>query len=689
MEERLRLSIPDGNQERAPSRRFETSEAQSRFVSIIPIFVGAWIALIKQFFGLEEEREKTHHGSGAPRDTLIPEEAKSALVGNARAVAAKGSDVLDAPIRTADGAGGERQSGFFFQLSGSEVDPIAGGRASASPRAFDRAVIPATPINDNARYTPPGVHGGSPAPGEPGHRGSSEHPEGGDGYSPSDGKETKGETNKTDTGTTAGGEVGPGKPEPGKSDPADPGLPVNRRPLISGPVYLADGLVNQAIIISMAELLKGGSDPDGDTLSVQAISVDRGRIEQIDSTHWLLTPDHDQTGWIDLHYEVSDGQEQVEQIAFADFLPLTSHDVLGTDGDDVLVGTPDIDTIDARGGNDIVYGRDSDDVIFGGAGNDRLIGGGGNDTIHGGPGNDIIFGGDGNDVIFGEEGNDIIYGEAGNDVISGGDGDDIVHGGEGNDVISGDGGNDTLSGDAGNDVISGGAGNDVISGGDGDDVIAGDAGNDTIEAGAGNNVVSGGDGDDVIRITSLLGHDDISGGAGSDLLDLSCIDLDELIDLLTGSLMIDGVERAHLVEIERICGGAGQDTLVADEQTNVFTGGSGKDVFVFAHVSDLSNAGFLPDRITDFSVGDRIDLSGIAKDGDAFGGMKLFFTQAGTSESLEVGAVTANLVLDADGRESTVVSINLDTDPAPDVALILDGHHDLTVSDFVLDQHRS
>jgi len=115
--------------------------------------------------------------------------------------------------------------------------------------------------------------------------------------------------------------------------------------------------------------------------------------------------------------------------------------MLGTDGDDMLMGGPGPDFICGLGGND---------TIDGGGGDDRIEGGDGNDRIEGGDGNDRIDGGDGNDTIHGEDGNDEMDGGAGDDCLSGGSGDDRVDGGPGKDFLSGGDGANVLTG--GSDV---------------------------------------------------------------------------------------------------------------------------------------------------------------------------------------------------------------------------------------------
>lgn len=57
--------------------------------------------------------------------------------------------------------------------------------------------------------------------------------------------------------------------------------------------------------------------------------------------------------------------------------------IAGTLGNDWIIGSEVIDTIDGLAGDDCIEGKGSDDVIDGGLGNDVCIGGGGNDTFVG------------------------------------------------------------------------------------------------------------------------------------------------------------------------------------------------------------------------------------------------------------------------------------------------------------------
>ena len=155
-----------------------------------------------------------------------------------------------------------------------------------------------------------------------------------------------------------------------------------------------------------------------------------------------------------------------------------------------------------------------------------------------------------------------------------------------------------LSGNAtnGNDTIYGGAGADTINGGGGDDTIYGGSGGD--------NLGGGNDGD---HLYGGSGTDTISGGNNNDT----------------------------------IIGGYGADNL---------TGSNGNDTFVYLDAKDTN------DTITDFTSGDKIDLSAIdansnlgGDQGFAFGGT------TATANGVWYAQSGANVIVyvDTDGNAST------------------------------------
>lgn len=156
-------------------------------------------------------------------------------------------------------------------------------------------------------------------------------------------------------------------------------------------------------------------------------------------------------------------------------------------------------------GNDTILGSDAQDIILGLAGDDKITGGDGDDLIFAGWNNDMVWSGLGDDVVFGGAGDDMLVGDGGDDTLLGGLGDDVLEGDEGN---------DTLDGGLGNDVLNGGTGDDTLSGGGGDDIlIGGSAPQDIAAAG---DYLDGGEGDDVLSTQGGLAH--LVGGPGNDTL---------------------------------------------------------------------------------------------------------------------------------------------------------------------------
>jgi CSLREA domain-containing protein len=104
---------------------------------------------------------------------------------------------------------------------------------------------------------------------------------------------------------------------------------------------------------------------------------------------------------------------------------------IGTNGNDVLNGSPRDDVFLLLGGDDTAYGLGGNDVFCGGAGRDRELGGEGNDHEYGDTGKDRLIGGPGNDRLSGGGGTDRLLGGGGRDRLLGGGGTDFCNGGGG------------------------------------------------------------------------------------------------------------------------------------------------------------------------------------------------------------------------------------------------------------------
>ena len=137
-------------------------------------------------------------------------------------------------------------------------------------------------------------------------------------------------------------------------------------------------------------------------------------------------------------------------------------------------------------------------------------------------------------------------------------------------------GNDNITGTNDLDIINGMLGADTIDGGGGTDSINGGKGSDEIDGGAGDDAIFGNNDNDTL--TGGEGNDNIRGGKENDVL----------------------------------IGGNGDDILSGDRGQDILTGGGGNDIFVIAR--DLPSLAEDADVITDFSVGDKVNLRNLIGD---------------------------------------------------------------------------
>ena len=171
----------------------------------------------------------------------------------------------------------------------------------------------------------------------------------------------------------------------------------------------------------------------GEGISKEDLSITR---EQDGYTHIRITDSSDviQFKSIDDDYKMP-----LDRIVLADGSSISKKELMGS----------------------LMIGSNGDDNLLGGNYNDKLNAGSGNDVLKGGSGNDTLYAGSGNDVLKGGFGNDTLYAGSGNDVLKGGFGNDTLYAGSGNDVLEGGEGNDILNAGAGNDIAKGGLGSDT------------------------------------------------------------------------------------------------------------------------------------------------------------------------------------------------------------------------------------
>jgi Ca2+-binding RTX toxin-like protein len=108
---------------------------------------------------------------------------------------------------------------------------------------------------------------------------------------------------------------------------------------------------------------------------------------------------------------------------------------------------------------------------------------------------ETVIGTTGDDVLIGDAAAQDLYGHGGRDQIEGQGGDDLLNGGTSEDTLSGGEGSDALEGSAGGDLLDGGPGYDFFEGdnpciaqpctGGPDDIRARDGGEDSIDCGVG------------------------------------------------------------------------------------------------------------------------------------------------------------------------------------------------------------
>lgn len=331
-------------------------------------------------------------------------------------------------------------------------------------------------------------------------------------------------------------------------------------------------------------------------------------------------------------------------------------------GKDTLINVENV--IGSEKGSDSIIGSDLDNLLDGWGGNDKLWGGAGDDTLFGGDGNDHLRGGDDNDELYGGDGNDQLYGDVGDDILDGGAGNDQLRGGEGNDALYGGAGNDTLRGEAGNDTLYGGAGNDTMFGGVGDDTYYVDSAKDKVRenAGEGNDTIVASYSYSLEKVKNvenltLSGHADIDATGSS------------LNNVLTGNSG-DNVLRG-LGGDDVLNGWEGDDTLIGGIGSDSLTGGEGNDIFVFDNLAGV-------DTVLDFTTGsDVLQLdSGVFAalvNGIQDGNLVLGTAALDTDDFLIFDAGTGALYYDADGSDSGA---------AVQIATI--GVASLSVSDFAV-----
>jgi Ca2+-binding RTX toxin-like protein len=315
----------------------------------------------------------------------------------------------------------------------------------------------------------------------------------------------------------------------------------------------------------------------------------------------------------------------------------------------------------ASGGSSAVFGEDGEDILIGGVNADTMDGGIGNDRLVGGGGLNVLTGGAGNDrfELTASDSNSVINGGADFDTlaITGA----VTIGGalSGIEAIELTTGTLTLSG---SQVVSGLAAITQVSGTG--TIIVNMQPNFAVsptrfQIQPGSNVN--------FTINGTSNNDDLAFVAGATANALYGND---------GADRLKSGSRGDLLD-----GGAGTDKIVGNGGADILTGGTGADVFKFRNASD-SGLGSAADTITDFVSGtDKLNFSKIDTDlvsagdqGFAFVGSGAF--TGGGSASIRYTDSGGNLLVQAD----------VNGDGVADMEVVLQGlaGGTLTAGDFVL-----
>ncbi len=242
--------------------------------------------------------------------------------------------------------------------------------------------------------------------------------------------------------------------------------------------------------------------------------------------------------------------------------------IRGSSGNDSLTGGVGDDAIEGLGGNDTVDAQPGNDTLDGGTGSDSLVGGHGLDQLFGGDGNDTLDG-----VSTEEEGLPFPW-ESTADTMDGGLGDDEYRADNPNDILSDAGGVDTVIAHDMDWTLAPGFENLTIN----------NAVSESAQTGIGNELDN--------RMTGSWAGNRLEGRGGNDTIGGSFTGGDTLL----GQEGNDSLFASSFAMVE---GGAGDDTLIARQDSDTLAGGSGSDTFIFGVRPDFSSI------VTDFTS--RID----------------------------------------------------------------------------------
>ncbi|MDO6962836.1 calcium-binding protein [Rhizobium alvei] len=428
---------------------------------------------------------------------------------------------------------------------------------------------------------------------------------------------------------------------------------------------------------------------------------------------------------------IGDSLESIENVdgsRFDDVISGTSgvNDLWGGLGNDVLLGAAGADILDGSAGTDTVayFGSRAgvDVALASSTSSTGAIGRGGDaqgdvlisienlsgtsfgDRLVGNSSDNRFLGFSGNDELRGEAGRDHLEGWEGNDTLSGGDNDDFLIGGTGSDLLDGGEGIDTasfadLSARLFVELKERGSDGRAISTEPGTpfrvavtdtlrsiEKVIGTAFDDEFFGNSERNTFNGGEGADTFHYS--IGGDTIDGDGGIDTLDMSGLKVGVTATLGGSFTTAITLDQGFVRDIENILTGSFNDTITGSFTDNrieagggvdIMSGLAGNDTFVFTSITDSGLERGERDVITDFTAGDRLDLTAIDTVPEIDGDQIFVFLGEGrfTGSGGEIRATANN-------GGNMLVAIDLDGDRQADSRIQLDGVSELLGSDFLL-----
>ena len=318
---------------------------------------------------------------------------------------------------------------------------------------------------------------------------------------------------------------------------------------------------------------------------------------------------------------------------------LNIENAIGTEFNDALTGSANVNTLDGGLGNDTLDGGTGADTLDGGLGNDLYVVDNAGDQVNelAGEGIDTVrvgfsytLGNEVENLELTGVGNANGTGNALNNRLAGNSGNNILKGAAGNDTLVGGSGNDTYFVDSTGDVVSEafGQGTDTVfssvslsanlaanvenltlsgtaltgTGNNLNNVLTGNAQNNTLNAAFGEDSMAGGFGNDTYVVENINDVVTENSNAGTDTIQATinigalAVNVENLT-LILGALEGTGNELANVLtgnaNNNTLSGGAGFDQLSGGAGADTMIGGTDTDWYILDNVNDqvIENAG--------------------------------------------------------------------------------------------------